>query len=256
MTGTASFAGASHSLTVRSPAATEPWSRRPTGPRRATATMARSPGTSRSRTARWSSRCVRPRRRPCRPVTRQPASPALSTTASPGVALGAAIHDTALLSGGSSRDGHDHLQALPDERHDVLERAGHRHRGGQRRRQLRLAGGHAPERGRLPVGRDLQRRRAQQQRRHRVQRPERADDHRDAAGEGVLRALAGRPARPVRQGAHRGVGPRDGDRRQERDLLPRRPQAQDGDQVKEPALLRSRSARGAWATDATVAGRR
>ena len=34
-----------------------------------------------------------------------PASPALSTTASPGVALGEAIHDTALLTGGSSATG-------------------------------------------------------------------------------------------------------------------------------------------------------
>ena len=36
---------------------------------------------------------------------RTPASPTLSTTASAGVALGAAIHDTAMLSGGSSPTG-------------------------------------------------------------------------------------------------------------------------------------------------------
>jgi hypothetical protein len=39
------------------------------------------------------------------PGTPSPASPALSTTASAGVALGGAIHDTALLSGGSAATG-------------------------------------------------------------------------------------------------------------------------------------------------------
>ena len=99
-------------------------------------------------------------------------------------------------------DGHDHVRALRGERHHVLDGAVHRHRGGQRRRQLRLAGGHArgmraPTSGSRPTAATL----ANHERRDRVQRPGRAGDRRHAARPGVLRAVAGGPARSRRQGA-------------------------------------------------------
>ena len=188
------------------------------------------------RTARWSSPPPPP---PPPAAARRPArQPTLSTTASPGVALGGAIHDTALLSGGSSPTGTITFSALPASDTTCSTVLDTGSVGGQRRRQLRLAGGHARERGRLPVGRDLQRRRQQQ----RAPRPRattptsRRPSPRSWSWRScvpspvVLRGLAAKVRRVA-------VGSRDGAGRQERDLLPRRSQAQDGDQVQEPALL-------------------
>jgi hypothetical protein len=102
MTGTTSFAGSSHSLTVTIPGgngtlvASSNW----------TQTRDGNHGSfSRNLTISDCPVVVPgpPPPPPVPPVT--PASPALSTTASPGVALGAAIHDTALLSGGSAATG-------------------------------------------------------------------------------------------------------------------------------------------------------
>ena len=83
----------------------------------------------------------RPRRPPPPPVTRAPAHAVDNGVGRCGTRWGDPRHGHAEWR--VVADGHDHVRALRRERHHVLDGAVHRHRGGQRRRQLRLAGGHA-----------------------------------------------------------------------------------------------------------------